>query len=191
MGPDGVHPYVLNRAYKSLAVPLTTMFNQSYLSRTLPDAWKEAHVSPIFKKGSRLVPSNYRPVSLTSIVCKTMERIVAKKITNHFDANNQFTPHQHGFLKGKSCTTNMLEYVDILSSSIEQGIVIDVLYTDFSKAFDTVPHQRLIAKLSAYGIDQITTDWIEDFLRGRRQKIVLGEHSSTWNDVLSGFPQGS
>jgi hypothetical protein len=88
MGPDGVHPYVLNRAYKSLAVPLTMLFNQSYLSRTLPDAWKEAHITPIFKKGSRLVPSNYRPISLTSTVCKTMERIVAKKITNHFDANN-------------------------------------------------------------------------------------------------------
>jgi ribonuclease P/MRP protein subunit RPP40 len=82
----------------------------------------------------------------------------------------------------------MLEYVDILSSSIEQGIAIDVLYTDFSKAFDTVPHQRLIAKLSVYGIDQKTTYWIEDFLK---QQNLLGEHSSTWDDVQSGVPQSS
>ncbi len=125
------------------------------------------HVTPIFKKGIRLNVSKYRTISLTSVLCKTMKRIMKEKITAHFDKSMLFSHHQHGIRRGKSCTTNMMEYVDILSISIEKGIAIDVLYTDFSKAFDTVQHTRLISKLTAYGIDRSTIGWIESFLANR------------------------
>jgi hypothetical protein len=111
-----------------------------------------------------------------------------KKITAHFDKNMLFSQHQHGFRSGKSCTTNMMEYVDILSTSIEQRIAIEVLYIDFSKAFDTVPYTRL--KLAAYGINSTTIDWIESFLANRKEKVVMVEHCSTWIRVLNRVPQG-
>jgi hypothetical protein len=109
----------------------------------------------------------------------------------HFKKYNLFTPHQHGFLSGKSCTTNLLEYVDIITNGIENGESIDVLYTDFSKAFDTVPHDRLLLKLQAYGVTGNTVTWIRGFLTHRRQKVVMGAHCSSWIQVLSGEPQGS
>ena len=130
---------------------------------------------PLFKKGSRLKTSNYRPVSLTSIPCKLLERIIADQIMVHLVNNGILTKKQHGFMKGRSCTTNLLEYIDLLTNHIYNGKAVDVLYTDFKKAFDSVSHRKLCAKLAAVGIDGMVLEWIKCFLNDRKQREVMGE----------------
>ena len=188
VGIDKVHPHVLRECSSSIASSLSKLLRQSYLTSELPQAWREANITPIFKKGSRSDPLNYRPISLTSVTCKVMEKLVKEKIIEHFETNELFTPHQHGFSRGKSCTTNLPETIDILSNSGYEAIVI---FLDFSKAFDVVPHEELILKLESYGIEGNLQRWISAFLRDRRQRVVLGDSISDWMPVTSGVPQGS
>ena len=105
--------------------------------------------------------------------------------------NNLLALEQHGFVSKKSCTTNLLETLDLLTSILAQGLFADVIYLDFSKAFDTVPHKRLIKKLEAYGIVNKTLNWIKAFLINREQRVTLGDSISEWSKVSSGVPQGS
>ena len=144
LGVDSVHPRVLNECSSAFSSPLYLSFKKSIDSGTFPDIWKHANVTPLFKKGSRLRTSYYRPVSLTSIPCKLLERIIA----GHLVKNNILTKKQHGFMKGRSCTTNLMEYIDLLTNHIFNGKAVDVLYTDFKKAFDSVSHRKLCAKLA-------------------------------------------
>jgi Reverse transcriptase (RNA-dependent DNA polymerase)/Endonuclease-reverse transcriptase len=190
-GTDGVHPLVLKRCAKSFALPLYLIFNESLKQGSLPNKWKQANVTPLFKKGKRTLPSNYRPVSLTSVVCKTIERILAARMTEYLEKNKLLSRCQHGFTKGKSCTTNLLEYLDILTHGLANGDSFDVLYTDFSKAFDTVSHSKLIHKIRSYGFDEQILKWLNSFLIGRKQRVIMGDSISRWLDVLSGVPQGS
>jgi len=163
----------------------------SVVSGTLPDLWKQANVTPLFKKGSRLKTSNYRPVSLTSIPCKLLERIIADQIMVHLVNNGILTKKQHGFMKGRSCTTNLLEYIDLLTNHIYNGKAVDVLYADFKKAFDSVSHRKLCAKLAAVGIDGMVLEWIKCFLNDRKQRVVMREFITDWVEVKSGVPQRS
>ena len=137
------------------------------------------------------MPSNYRPVSLTVVPCKIMEGILREKIEDHFYKNNFLAKQQHGFVRSKSCTTNLLETLDYISFCIDNGIPVVVILLDFAKAFDTVPHRRLVAKLRAYGISGLVLKWIEAFLKNRRQRVVQGEIVSSWAEIFSGVPQGS
>ena len=105
--------------------------------------------------------------------------------------NNLLTKEQHGFVWSKSCTTNLLETLDFISASLDNGIPVDVILLDFAKAFDTVPHRRLLAKLRVYGFDGLILKWIEAFLKDRRQRVVQGEIVSDWVEIFSGVPQGS
>ena len=105
--------------------------------------------------------------------------------------NNLLTKEQHGFVRSKSCTTNLLETLDFISASLDNGIPVDVILLDFAKAFDTVPHRRLLAKLRVYGFDGLILKWIEAFLKDRRQRVVQGEIVSDWVEIFSGVPQGS
>ena len=120
-----------------------------------------------------------------------MESIIREKLEDYLYKNNLLAKQQHGFVKGRSCTTNLLETLDFISSRLDKGIPVDVVLLDFAKAFDTVPHKRLLVKLKAYGIDGLTLDWIESFLKNRRQRIVQGEIVSNWVEIFSGVPQGS
>ena len=157
----------------------------------LPQCWNDAHVRPIFKKGTKSSRSNYRPVSLTSVVCKQMEAIVRDHVTNHILVNNLLTDCQHGFVPGRSCGTQLLRCLDIWTDLLDQGHCLDVIYLDFSKAFDSVPHKRLLEKMRGYGITGSTLGWCKDFLSGRRQRVVINGEMSEWREVLSGVPQGS
>lgn len=112
-----------------------------------------------------MVPGNYRPVSLTSIPCKVIEKIVRKKCEDYLYTNNLICDNQNGFVRNKSCTTNLLETLDYISSIIESKSAVDMIYLDFAKAFDTVPHKRLLVKLEAYGIKGKLLKWIEAFYR--------------------------
>ncbi len=146
-----------------------------------------ANVSPIFKKGSRFSAANYRPVSLTSVLCKVMEKFVKRAITQHLLKNGLLSPAQHGFVKQRGCVTNLIESLD----NITQGNNVLIILLDFAKAFDKVSHRRLIHKLRAYGISGKLLKWIENFLLDRKQRVLLGDNESDWSNVQSGVPQGS
>ncbi len=190
-GLDGFHPRVLKEAASELAVPLSIIFQKSFDEASLPQIWKDASVTPIFKKGKKNQPGNYRPVSLTSIVCKVMESIVRDHLMAHMISEDLLSDEQHGFRPGRSCTTNLLAALDKWTKTLDEGTCVDTIYLDFAKAFDSVPHQRLLRKLHGYGIQGHVKKWIESFLTNRRQRVqVRGEHSD-WAQVKSGIPQGS
>ena len=143
------------------------------------------------KKGDRKLPNNYRLISLTSIFCRILESIIKDRIMSYFTLNNFFSKEQHGFRRNRSCETQLLSIMKHWSRVIDDGINIDVIYLDFQKAFDKVPHQRLLSKLKAYGIQGKVFDWIENFLSRRKQRVAVCGSYSNWTDVISGVPQGS
>lgn len=174
-----------------LAEPLCSIYNTSLQTCQLPDVWKEANISAIFKKGDRKLPSNYRPVSLTSIPCKLMEGVVRDRLIDHMTTNNLLSKQQFGFIKGRTTSLQLLHVLEHWQTTIDRGGELDVVYFDFRKAFDTVPHRRLLSKLRGYGITGNTLEWIEHFLIGRRQRVQVKGKPSRWHQVKSGIPQGS
>lgn len=190
-GPDGIPPRVLKELSKELALPLCNLFNQSLQTAKIPNDWKSAIVTSIFKKGSRLEPSNYRPVSLTCICCKVLESLIRDVIVKYFNDNNLITECQHGFRNKRSCVTQLLQVMEYLTRETDNANSIDIIYLDFRKAFDTVPHERLLHKLKSYGITGNTINWIRNFLTGRTQSVRVGDAVSSGALVLSGIPQGS
>ena len=190
-GPDNIHPKLLKECKNSIVPPLTTIFRKSLQESVLPDVWKQANVTAIYKKGDRTKPENYRPISLTSVPCKLMERIMRDQIVEHMTRNNFFSPYQHGFISGKSCVTQLLEYLEDLTEALDQGEDVDIIYLDFSKAFDKLPHRKLMKKIWGYGIRGKMYKWIKDFLTNRSQKVVVEGQASSPKPVTSGVPQGS
>ena len=190
-GPDQIPPRVLKELATTLAPILTDIFNRSYRTGVCPDEWREANVVPAYKKGKKTLAENYRPISLTCICCKLFEHCVVKHIMNHNDRHDILYDFQHGFRSKLSCETQLLEFYHDLCTNCYEGHQSDVLVMDFSKAFDKVGHKRLLEKITRYGITGATRNWIEAFLSGRTQRVVLeGQHSST-APVTSGVPQGS
>jgi hypothetical protein len=150
-GPDGVHPYILKHLANSLTMPLAIIYNCTLTTGILPQIWKTGTVTAIFKKGDKSLPQNYRPISLTCIICKILESIITDHITAHLKINNLENLHQHGFTKGKSTVTNLVQALNIWTEALSHGLPVDVIYLDFEKAFDKVPHQRLINQLRSHG----------------------------------------
>jgi len=190
-GPDGLHPMLLKSCADELCHPLSLIFQKSYDTGVLPDDWKTQSVCPIYKKGNRSDPANYRPVSLTCIPCKLMESIVRDQVLDFVNTSNILTCHQHGFRKRRSCLTNLLETFEAWTSALDEGFGIDVIYLDYKKAFDTVPHNRLMMKLTALGLPEKILSWIHNFLTDRKMRVGLRGSFSAWAEVLSGVPQGS
>ena len=190
-GVDNLNPAILKNCASAFAIPLTLIFKESFESSRLPVQFRSANVTPLYKKGDKTLSGNYRPVSLTSIACKIMEGIIRHRLEIFLYKFKLLAKQQHGFVKNKSCTTNLLETLDFISASLENGTPVDVVLLDFAKAFDTVPHKRLLLKLTAYGISGLTLQWIESFLKNRKQRVVLGEYVSFWAEIFSGVPQGS
>ena len=137
-----------------LAAPMTELFNQILFLGEVPEERKMTNVSPIFKKGHRKVGANYRPVSLISITCRIMETILT-----HLKRNSLLSSRQFGFLGGRSTILQLLTFLDKCVEAISRGNVTDVVYLDFQKAFDTVPHKRLMVKFQACGICGVILDW--------------------------------
>ena len=190
-GPDGLPSRILKILAPQIAPILTFIFNQSLQTGTLPHDWKSANITPIFKKGDRAEAKNYRPVSLTSICCKVMEHVVHSQMMDHLDRYQILTDTQHGFRKRRSCDSQLLITQQDLSSALDQKKSVDVVILDFTKAFDTVPHLRLLSKLKYYGINDQLLSWISSFLIGRSQRVVLEGKTSTAVSVDSGVPQGT
>jgi hypothetical protein len=190
-GPDGIRPSLLQQFSSSLINPLTVIFNKSLETGEVPEGWKKANVTPIFKKGTKGCPGNYRPVSLTSVPCKLLESIVKDKLMQHLIDNKLIRESQHGFMPGKSCASNLVTFMDFVTKAVDDGESVDIFYLDFAKAFDKVPRQRLIKKLLAKGVDTNIVRWIENWLTGRTQRVCIQGQQSEDCDVDSGVPQGT
>ena len=190
-GPDGLHPRFFKELAEYMNVPLCIIFNFSLSKGVLPTAWKKARVSAIYKKENKKVASNYRPVSLTSIICKVMETLIRDHIVDHMKLNNLFSNKQYGFISGRSTSLQLLTVLDIWTDALEQGLTLDIIYMDFRKAFDVVPHRRLVGKLKSYAISSEITNWVVSFLSDRYQTVTVNGAESSERSVLSGIPQGS
>lgn len=190
-GPDGIHARIIKELAVQLVAPLKIIFELSFKTRKLPEEWKRANVTAIFKKGDRSDPSNYRPVSLTCIIGKIMESVIKDRIITHMKENNLCSSKQYGFVSGRSTTLQMLQVANKWTEALDEGWATDVAYCDFMKAFDKVPHQRLLKKLKAFNLGPSYIGWIESFLCGRQQRVMVNGERSSWKSVISGVPQGS
>ena len=191
MGPDKAHPKLLASLGEipEFVTALTVLYNRCFEEGKIPDIWKTANITPIHKKGSTTDASNYRPISLTSVVCKLYEKFIRSHIYDHVSMN--ISSKQHGFVPDKSCLSNLLETVDTINEMLADGERVDVFYLDFQKAFDSVPHHRLLIKLESMGITGKTLSAVSDFLSDRTFQVNVGTSTSGTHKVTSGIPQGS
>ena len=190
-GPDKVWAKVLHSLADVLAEPLAHVYSKLIDEGCVPSIWRTANVCPVFKKGSKGDPGNYRPISLTCILCKVMESIIRDEMIGFLLSNKLICSSQHGFLPGRSTLTNLLEYLETLTRLVDEGHSVDVLYLDFRKAFDVVPKERLLAKMHSIGVRDKVLGWVREWLTDRTQKVVLNGKESGLGDVRSGVVQGS
>jgi ribonuclease P/MRP protein subunit RPP40 len=190
-GIDGIVPKVIVECADVLCKPLWIIYKLSLQTGKVPVEWTRANVTVIFKKGSKEVAGNYRPVSLMTHVCKVLEALVKDVIIAHLQIYNLINDSQHGFVRGKSCLTNLLGFFEDITALVDKGEPVDVIYLDFQKAFDKVPHRRLMKKVYAMDIGGEIYNWIEDWLNDRKQRVCLAGSSLGWAYVSSGVPQGS
>ena len=185
-GPDKLWPRALNKLACVIAFPLSIVNTRILAEGTIPPEWKLANVTPILKKGSK-----GSSVSLTCVPCNVMESILRDAIVQHIDKNNLLRSSQHGFMAGKSTLSNLLEYLEELTSLVDEGPAVEIVYLDFAKAFDKVPHLRLMKKCEGLGIQGDILRWIKEWLSEGKQCVALYGKSSSWKNVTSGLPQGS
>jgi hypothetical protein len=191
-GPDRIHNIVLKNCAASLCNPLATLFQRSLAEGVLPSEWKLAEVTALYKhKGARNDPNNYRPISLTSSICKIMERLVNDALLKHLTANNLITANQFGFLPKHSTTDQLAYLLHELHESLNGKKITIACFLDLAAAFDTVPHAAIIHKLPAYGIRGHLLRWITNFLKDRKQYVSVNRQDSPTFPVRSGVPQGS
>ena len=190
-GVDGISPKILKETVEQISTLLAHVFNMSLQEAIVPLEWKEAYIIPLFKPGSRNKSVHYRPVSLTSVIFKLLETIIRDHMMDFLIKHKLINPSLHGFLKARSCLTNLLCFFEEITKWVDEGSPVDVIYLDFQKAFDKVPHQRLILKLKSHGIGNSIITWIEQWLTDRKQRVFVDGEVSSWKSVLSGVPQGS
>jgi len=189
-GPDGLSASLLKNCRSTLSLPIYNIWRESLNTGTIPNVLKTATIVPIYKGDSRAVPKNYRPVSLTSHLIKTFERVIRIKLVDFLESNQLLNKYQHGFRSKRSCLTQLIEHYDIILEYLEQGQNIDVIYLDFAKAFDKVDHGILAHKLKSLGISGKIGVWLHNFLFGRTQSVVANGAMSSRSKVISGVPQG-
>ncbi|XP_065336851.1 uncharacterized protein LOC135937619 [Cloeon dipterum] len=192
-GPDGLPAPLLKYCAAALAPSPAHVFNKSLESAELPADWKTAAVTPIFKDGDKSNMQNYRPISITSLVGKTLERIVRDRTVEYLEKEKVIPSCQHGFREKRSCTTLLTGTIDHWTAALDEasGTHIHAVFLDWSKAFDKVLHPRLLSKLQHYGIKGQMLKWYENFLVGRTQFVKFGGESSEPCEVASGVVQGS
>ena len=188
-GPDGIPPSMLKTFASSFVKPLFWLFNLSIKTGEFPSMWKKSFLIPIFKSGKRSDIKNYRGIAIISCIPKLFESIVNKRIFEQ--VKNSITINQHGFFKGRSTATNLLEFVNFTLAAMDRGNYVETLYTDYSKAFDRVDITLLIFKLKRIGLDNQLVKWIESYLTNRTQFVRFKGHLSDPVKVTSGVPQGS
>ena len=190
-GPNNFHPRFLKETADNISYPITILFNKSLSEGSLPSDWKLANVTCIFKSDDKTKSSNYRPISITSILCRMLESIIKSAVMEHCKDSNIFADSQYGFRERRGCILQLLTVFDTWSKYIDSDIPVDTVFLDFRKAFDSVPHKRLLLKLERLGVSGNVLKWISSFLSNRQQRVVIKGQSSEWTDVSSGVPQGS
>ena len=190
-GPDNIPAILLKKCVESITSPICKLWKKSLEEGCIPEILTTGIITPIFKGGDRTKPQNYRPVSLTSHVIKLFENLVRTNIEDHLIENNLFNENQHGFRKGRSCISQLLNHYNKIMEDLEKGHRNHVIYLDFAKAFDKVHHEILLQKLQSIGITGKLHHWIKQFLCSRKQTVSVEGHQSDITEVLSGVPQGS
>jgi hypothetical protein len=190
-GPDGFSANFYREIKHEICLPLSWIYNASLKQGMLPSVWKTANVVPVFKKGDAANPKNYRPIALTCVPCKIMERVIRTSMLDFFQGNKLLSDDQFGFLPAKSTVLQLLTVLDEWTFCVDNGIPVDVILVDFAKAFESVSHPKLLAKLTNIGIQGSLANWLKDFLTGRSQRVVVGSSHSGFSPVVSGVPQGS
>lgn len=188
-GPDGIPPVFVKNCAKELTPPLHIIFSKSLSEGVFPDLWKIANITPIFKGGAKNDVQSYRPISLLSCFSKVFESLLYNHLFNQF--HHILSPLQHGFVRKRSTSTNLLEYTDYICKSFNSRTQVDAVYTDFSKAFDKVCHTLLIEKLIKIGVHGNLLEWLKSYISGRSQVVTINGFDSAPVSVTSGVPQGS
>ena len=190
-GPDKLPALLLKQCKKELSIPLYMIWKKSLSTGEIPDLLKTANIVPIHKGGSRGEAKNYRPVALTSHIIKVFEKVLRNHIVSHLEENGLLNPGQHGFRTGRSCLSQLLAHFETITKALEEGDNVDVIYLDFSKAFDKVDFLVTLKKLNSLGITGNVGKWIFSFLTGRSQTVLVNGEKSNVSEVKSGVPQGS
>ena len=190
-GPDGIPTKLLKETAVEISPAITLLFQASIDQGRVPPQWKKAHIVPIYKKGSRSSPANYRPISLTSVLCKLCEHILHCAIIRHLSDHEILSDAQHGFRKRRSCDTQLIVTLEDLAKGLDNKSQTDVVLLDYEKAFDKVSHRHLLSKVKHYGIQGSSFQWISDFLHSRSQVVLVDGQKSVESNVTSGVPQGS
>jgi hypothetical protein len=188
-GPDEIPPWFLKENSNEIAPMLTNIFQDSIDAGVLPSQWKKTNICAVFKKGSRSDPANYRPISLTCVACKILEHIVHSFVMKHLDKHSILTDLQHGFRAKRSTVSQLILTINDIAKSIDNRNSVHAAVLDFSKAFDKVPHRRLLKKLEYYGIGDSLLKWFGSFLTMRQQSVICSGESSQSSHVTSGVPQ--
>ena len=188
-GPDDVSARIIHECANELAVPITKLCRLSLEQGVFPSRWKRANIVPIFKKGAKSCASNYRSVSLTPLFSKVLEKVVYTSLLAH--VRPVLSDQQHGFMSGRSCVTNLGSMLSVAWSNISAGSQTDVVYTDFSLAFQSVNHRLLVHKMEkSFNIHGTALSWLKSYLSGREQRVVVNGQCSSWVPVTSGTPEG-
>ena len=190
-GPDFFPAILLKKGKLTLCHPLTDIYRSSLETGEVPEIFRIAYITPLHKGGARTLPINYRPVSLTSHLAKTFERVIRKPLVAFLEVNKKMNANQHGFRQGRSCLSQLLEHYDNILNILEDGQNADCIYLDFSKCFDKIDTGLLCQKLKQAGVKSKIGIWLHNFLVNRRQFIISGDAISQSSDVISGIPQGT
>ena len=182
-GPDDVNSRILVELVKSVAPSLSVLFQNSYDTGIVPSDWKRPNITPIYKKNDKKDPENYFLVSLTTILYKIMESVIKEHLLKYLEDNNILSNKQYGFLPGRSTVLQLLNVLDQWTEAIDNGFYVDVIYCDFMKAFDKVPHKRLLKVLKYCCIPSKIVDWVETFLTNRKQRVIVNGTPSSWHDM--------
>ena len=188
-GLDGITPLLLRECASGISVSLALLFNRSFSEGQFPSAWKQALVMPVFKKGDRHAPGNYRPISLLSMVSKVQEKVVHVKLSKFLSP--WLSDRQSGFKRGDSTTMQLTRLVQLWSEAIDDSSYVGVVFFDLKKAFDRVWHQGLLAKLERAGVRGQALHWFSSFLSGRRQVVSVNGSVSAFASLHAGVPQGA
>ena len=191
IGPDNIPNHFLKLCSAPMADVLATLYQASLNQGVVPPDWKSANIVPLYKKGDKSNPGNYRPISLTSPTCKILEHVVYSNIMTHLENHSILDDAQHGFRKNRSCVSQLITTLNDFANSLKAQKQTDAILLDFSKAFDKVDHLGLLSKLENYGIRGPLLEWTSSFLIGRKQRVVVDGQASPDSNVLSGVPQGT
>ena len=191
-GHDGISGSLVKRLASSISPNITRIMNSSITECVVPSLWKKANISAVWKgKGSKTEPSNYRPISVLPILARMLEKVCAKQLNRYVEEKMILPKEQFGFRDRSSCEVALVSGLDSWLGEVDKGQMVGALLLDMSKAFDTVPHQMLLAELEKIGCGLDSLRWFHDYLTNRKQMVVLDSKTTNWQTVGRGVPQGS